>query len=136
MDMQGMGMQGMDMTQMVDIQSRMMGDSAIWRHMTGDSAMREIMHEMGGDEMPMNSGMMGGMDAAGQQRMNTRLRERMNAMTPERQQAMMARLHEAQLRMMADPEVRARMTADPDMQRMMQQMMNRGMPETARPPER
>lgn len=117
-DMQ-MGMQGMDMAQMMDMHSHMMGDSVIMRHMMGDSAMRVMMQEMGHDDMPMSSGGMVGMDAAARQRMMTRMREQMDAMTPERRQAMMRRMQEAHMRMMALPDVRARMMADPDMRKMM-----------------
>lgn len=129
-DMQ-MGMQRMDMAQSLEMQSRMMADSAIMQRMMGDSAMRSVMQEMRGDAMPMTHGAMGGMDASGRQQMMARMQERMDSMTPEQRQAMMVRMRDSHMRMMADPDVRARMMGDPDMRRMMQQRMRGGMRDTS-----
>lgn len=132
-----MAMQRMDMGQMMEMHSHMMGDSAIVRHMMGDSAMRAIMQEMRGDDMPMSAGAMGGMrgmggvDAAARKQMMESMQARMNAMTPEHRRAMMARMQDAHMRMMADPDVRTRMMKDPDMRRLMQQMMSTGTRDTS-----
>lgn len=120
-----MGGMKMDANRMMQMHARMMQDSVIRRHMRADTATQSLTRDLMGGRMQMSG--MGRMDAAAQKRMMAQMRQRMQGMTPEQRQALTARMMAAHHRLMAAPEVRARMIADPEMKRMMGGMEMKGM---------
>ena len=117
------------MDAMMRMHERFMADSvlhdAVMRDTSLMAAMHTMMREMTNGETDMHAmrSRMAAMSPPERRQMMTQMHERMMArmkeMSPDDREAMMQRMMEVHRRMMANPAIRERMQADPEMRRMM-----------------
>lgn len=115
---------------MMQLHERMAADSLIHQRMMADPELRAAMAEMMGGAMDVEAmhERMAAMPpeerAAMHEQMHEQMHERMMALPADERQARTDRMMEAHRRLMEDPAIRERMMADPEMRRMMQEMMH------------
>lgn len=121
---------------MMQMHERFMADSVLHEAVMRDTALTAAMHtmmrEMMGREADMHEmrSRIAAMTPAERRQMMTQMHERMKTrmkeLSPADREAMMQRMMDVHRLMMANPELRERIQADPEMRRMMEQMMDHG----------